>query len=490
MRPEAEPRGRRLGRRRVVLAALSAVSVTAGGCLVGPNYVRPPVEQPAHFKSQADSEPAPAIATEWWRLYGDPELDQLIVSANASNQSLRQAVARADEARALARVAGSYLYPTISANPTFSALRTSANRDSTITGQKVQQGVTVPDWLIPLDLTYELDIWGRVRRSFESARATASASAIDVAVVRLTIETDLARFYYTLRSLDAQAQILAENVTSYREQVRLLSVQFKTGLVSEIVLNQAQAQLQATLAQQREVQRARADQEHALAILCGRPAPSFAVAANPLHEASPPAVPPGLPAQFLARRPDVAEAEQNLIATNAQIGVATADFYPRFSLTGSAGFESADASTLFNWQSRVLSIVPSISIPIFEGGRLRANLEATKARFQQALAAYVNQILIAYGDVEDALTDLHALSDEVVTLREAVSASKNYLRLAQSQYKYGLIDYLIVIDAERTLLANQLSLAQAVNLQMAASVHLIKALGGGWDSTSAPVAVQ
>jgi multidrug efflux system outer membrane protein len=255
-------------------------------------------------------------------------------------------------------------------------------------------------------------------------------------------------------------------------------------------LNQAQAQLQATLAQQRDVQRARADQEHALAILCGRPAPSFAVVANPLHEASPPAVPPGLPAQFLARRPDVAEAEQNLIATNAQIGVATADFYPRFSLTGSAGFESADASTLFNWQSRVLSIVPSISIPIFQGGRLTANLEATKARFQQALAAYVNQILIAYGDVEDALTDLHAVSDEVVTLREAVTASKNYLRLAQSQYKFGLIDYLIVIDAERTLLANQLSLAQAVNLQMAASVHLIKALGGGWDSASAPVALQ
>jgi len=491
MRPEAEGLGRRVGRKRAfVLTALSAVSVMAGGCLVGPNYVRPAVEQPAQFKSQADSEPAPAIAREWWRLYGDPELDQLIVSANASNQSLRQAVARADEARALARVAGSYLYPTISANPTFTALRTSGNRDSTITGQKVAQGVTIPDWQIPLDMTYELDIWGRVRRSFESANATAAASAIDVAVVRLTIETDLARFYYALRSLDAQAQILAENVTSYREQVRLLSVQFRTGLVSEIVLNQAQAQLQATLAQQRDVQRARADQEHALAILCGRPAPSFAVVANPLHEASPPAVPPGLPAQFLARRPDVAEAEQNLVATNAQIGVATADFYPRFSLTGSAGFESADASTLFNWQSRVLSIVPSISIPIFQGGRLKANLEATKARFQQALAAYVNQILIAYGDVEDALTDLHALSDEVVTLREAVSASKNYLRLAQSQYKYGLIDYLIVIDAERTLLTNQLSLAQAVNLQMAASVHLIKALGGGWDSTSAPVAVQ
>ena len=452
-----------------------------GGCMVGPNYVRPSVEQPATFKSQAADEPAVAVAREWWRLYAEPELDQLIATASASNQTIRQAVARVDEARALARVAGSFLYPTISVNPSFTRLRTSGNRESTITGQRVQRGVNVNDWLIPFDLTYEIDVWGRVRRSFESARAQAAATAADVGVVRLMVETDVAQFYYTLRSLDAQAQILEENVTSYREQVRLLSVQLKSGLVSPIVLNQAQAQLQATLAQQRDVERARAVAEHALAILCGRPAPSFAVAANPLHEASPPAVPPGLPAQLLARRPDVAEAEQTLVATNAQIGVATADFYPRFMLTSSAGFESANLSTLFNWQSRVASIAPSISLPIFEGGRLRANLTATKARYQQAVAAYVNQILIAYGDVEDALTDLHALSREVGNLREAVSASQNYLRLAQAQYKFGLVDYLIVIDAERTLLTNQLSLAQTMNLQMAASIQLIKALGGGWD---------
>jgi multidrug efflux system outer membrane protein len=198
---------------------------------------------------------------------------------------------------------------------------------------------------------------------------------------------------------------------------------------------------------------------------------------------APPAVPAGLPAQLLARRPDVAEAEQNLVAANAQIGVATADFYPRFLLTGSAGFESADISTVFNWQSRVASIAPSISFPFFQGGRLRANLDATRARYEQAVAAYANQILIAYGDVEDALTDLHALTDEVGSLREAVGASHDYLRFAQAQYKYGLTDYLIVIDAERTLLANQLSLAQAVNLQIGASIQLVKALGGGWNPT-------
>jgi multidrug efflux system outer membrane protein len=470
-----------LGRGRLVLAALSTVSLMAGGCMVGPNYARPPVEEPALFKSEGAGGPAPPIPTEWWRLYRDPELDQLIATARASNQNLRQAVARVDEARALARVAGSYLYPTISLDPVYTRLRTSANRESPFSGQRVGKGVTVNDWLIPLDLTYEIDVWGRVRRSFESARAQAVATANDLAVVGLTVETDVAQFYYTLRSLDTQAQILSETVVAYREQVRLLSAQLRAGLVSSIVVYQAQAQLEATLAQQREVERARADLEHALAILCGRPAPSFAVASNPLHEASPPAVPPGLPAQLLSRRPDVAEAEQNVVATNAQIGVATAEFYPRFMLMSSAGFESNNLATLFNWQSRVAAIAPSISIPIFQGGRLRANLEATRARFQQAVAAYVNQVLIAYGDVEDALTDLRAFSDQVGSLREAVSASQNYLRLAQSQYKYGLVDYLIVIDAERTLLANQLSLAQVVNLHVAASIRLIKALGGGWN---------
>jgi multidrug efflux system outer membrane protein len=447
--------------------------------------MRPSVDQPARFKSQAVSEAGPPLPEEWWRLYREPELDGLIATASESNQTLRQAVARVDEARALARVAGSFLYPTISNDPRFSRTRYSGNRDSAVTGQRVPQGVTNNDWLIPINLSYEIDVWGRVRRSFESARAQAKASEDDVGVVRLIVETDVTRFYYSLRSLDAQAQILDQTVVAYREQVRLVSVQLRTGLVGPIVVSQAQAQLQTTLAQQRDVLRARADLEHALAILCGRPAPSFAVAVNPLGEVSPPAVPPGLPAQLLARRPDVAEAEQNLVAANAQVGVATAEFYPRFTLTSSAGFQSADISTVFTWQSRVASILPSVSIPIFEGGRLRANLEATEARFRQAVAAYTNQILVAYGDVEDALTDLHAFTDEVGSLREAVSASRDYLRFAQAQYKYGLVDYLIVIDAERTLLANQLSLAQAVNLQIGASIQLIKALGGGWNPSEA-----
>jgi multidrug efflux system outer membrane protein len=476
-------------RRLVFLAALS--SVVAGGCMVGPNYVRPVVEQPTGFKSQPAGETGPPIAPVWWRLYADPELDRLIMTAQASNQTVRQAVARVDEARALARVAGSFLYPTVSLDPGYSWTRFSATRDSQITGRRVAQGVSNPNWIIPIDLAYEIDVWGRVRRSFESARATASATADDLGVVRLTVETDVAQFYYTIRALDAQIQILKDTVTAYEEQVRLLSVQLKAGLVSAIVVSQAQAQLKATQAQRQNTERARADTEHALAILCGRPAPSFAVASNPLPEVSPPpVVPAGLPAQLLTRRPDVAEAEKNVVAANAQIGVATAEFFPRFTLTSFAGFQSANADVLFNWQSRVASIAPRISFPIFEGGRLRANLEATKARYRQVVAAFVNQVLVAYADVEDALTDLHSLGNQVGSLRDAVAESRNYLRLAQVQYKQGLVDYLLVIDAERTLLANQLSLAQAVSLQMAASIHLIKALGGGWESTSEPVAVR
>jgi outer membrane protein, multidrug efflux system len=463
------------------LFALVALNVALAGCMVGPDYRRPPVVQPDSFKSQATSEEAPPIAPEWWRLYREPELDRLIDMANASNQTLQQAVAAVDQARALARIAASFLAPTITANPTFTRERSSPNRDSTFTGERVGVATTVNDWLVPVDLTYEIDVWGRIRRGLESARAQAVASADDAALVRLTVQTNVAQFYYALRLLDRQIEILTETVAAYREQVRILSVQVTTGLTSPIVLSQANALLQSTVAQQRDVERARADEEHALAILCGQPAPSFSVAANPLRDLSPPEVPAGLPASLLARRPDVAAAEQAVVASNAQIGVATAAFYPTFSLASFVGFESANLSNLLNWQSRVASLIPGVTLPIFQGGRLKANLAATRAQYRQTVAAYVNQVLIAYGDVEDALTDLHAYTDEIVSLRNAVSASQEYLRIALVQYRIGLVDYLTVTDAERTLLTNQLTLEQNVNLQVGASIHLIKALGGGWQ---------
>jgi outer membrane protein, multidrug efflux system len=462
--------------------AFLSMALALTGCEVGPNYARPKVEEPVAFKSQPETGPAPPIAAEWWRLYHDNELTQLIAKANGSNQDLRQAVARVDQARALARVAASFLLPTVTADPSYTRVHTSANQPSVLTGAPSGGSATFNDWQIPFDLAYEIDVWGRVRRSVEASAAQATATSDDLAVVRLTVTTDVATDYYALRALDAQEQIYQQTVAAYSDQVRLVSAQLHNGLVAPTDLYQAQAQLEATQAQLRDVQRARADEEHALAILCGRPASSFSVLPNPLLEATAPIVPAGLPGQLLTSRPDVAEVEQNVIAFNAQVGVAPADSYPTFTLTGTAGFESASAQHILDWQSAIASIGPSISAPIFEGGRLESNLAAVKAQYQQSVAAYVNQVLIAYGDVEDALTDSHAIADEVDRMRAAVEASRNYLKNARVQYKQGLVDYLIVIDAERTLLANQLTLSQDVSQQMAASIHLIKALGGGWSA--------
>jgi multidrug efflux system outer membrane protein len=466
---------------RILIVCLAAA---LAGCKVGPNYAPPKLDQPSAFKSQSATQPAPLITAEWWQLYQDPQLEHLIATAHEYNQNLRLAVARVDQARALARVAASFLLPTITADPTYTRTHTSANRPSVVNGQVQNQSANFNDWQIPFDLTYELDVWGRVRRSVEASNAQFRATANDLAVVRLTVATDVATFYYALRAFDAQEQILHQTVTAFTEQVRVVNAQLKNGIVGPIDLYQAQAQLEATRAQWRDIQRARADEEHALAILCGRSAPSFSLAPKPLLEVDPPDVPPGLPAQLLSRRPDVAEAEQNVVAANAQVGVATADFYPVFTLTGTAGFESASVEHLLDWRSKMASFGPSVSIPLFEAGRLRNNLAAVKAQYRQTVAAYVNQVLTAYSDVEDALTDLHALTDEVARMRAAVVASQDYVKIARVQYKQGLVNYLIVIDAERTLLTNQLTLSQNVNQQMAASIHLIKALGGGWDANA------
>jgi multidrug efflux system outer membrane protein len=465
---------------RVTLMLLTLIA----GCEVGPNYQRPSIETPGQYKSigygQTESN-APKIPANWWELYHDRELNQLMGLANAYNQDLRQAVARVEEARAQARIAAADLLPTATFDPAWTRYRESGTRISPQTGGRTP-AFTFNDYLVPIDLNYQVDIFGRIRRQVEAANAQARASQFDQAAVQLTVDTDVAIYYFALRSLDAQVNIVRRSVDAFKEQVRIVSVQLKNGLISPVDLYQAQAQLDATLAQQRDLERSRADEENALALLCGRPAPLFAIAPNPLEQASPPQVPPGLPAQQLARRPDVAEAEQNLVAANAQIGVATAQFYPTFNLTGSAGFESASASDIFNWQSKIASFGPSVSFPIFEGGRLINNLKYTQARYREFLAAYTRQVLTAYSDVESALTDLHALTDETTELRSAVDVSGNYLRTSRVQYQRGLVNYLTVIDAERTTLSNQLSLAQAINQEMAASVRLISALGGGWTA--------
>ena len=295
-----------------------------------------------------------------------------------------------------------------------------------------------------------------------------------------TLLADLARNYFNLRSFDAQHEVLTRNLTLYQEQVDLMQSQYKAGLIDETSVLQATVQLESTRAQDADIQRQRADLEHAIAILLGRPPAQFSLSFRPLS-ILPPEIPSGMPADLLRRRPDVAEAEQGLIAACADIGIAKADFFPAVRLTGAAGFQSADIETVLNWQNRVWSIGPNISLPIFRGGQLRANLRKAQARYEELEATYRNTVLSAFREVEDLLTDLRMFADEAESKAKAVTAAREYLRLTQIQYQTGVTDYLHVVNAEQTLLTNELSEAQILNQRTVSTVLLVKALGGGWE---------
>jgi multidrug efflux system outer membrane protein len=393
-------------------------------------------------------------------------------------------MARVAQARAAARVTQSQFYPVVTLDPALNRSRTPAGRISSngsLGGGNSSGGRTSNSYRIPFDVSYEVDIWGRVRRLSEAAIAQVRATEDDYEVVLQTLEADVAQDYFSIRSLDAQAQILAKNVESFRQQVSLTQTQQKAGLVGPIDVLQAQTQLNSTIAQEVETRRQRTDLEHALAVLLGRSPSELAIADRPL-DLVPPAIPAGLPSDLLRRRPDVAQAEENLVTANAQVGVATALFYPTVRLTGAAGFESIDLQHSLDWENRVWSIGPSISFPLFNGGQLDANLEQTRQRYQELSATYRGVVLAAYRDVEDSLTDLHLRADAASAQNQAVTEAREYLRLAQVQYKGGLMPYLQVIDAERTLLTAELSAAQILNQRLISSVLLIKSLGGGWEA--------
>jgi multidrug efflux system outer membrane protein len=501
--------------------------VLLASCSTGPDYHRPTLNPPTAYKSATLGEVAqPELVQEWWRLFNDPELNTLAEEALNANQNLKAAMARVAQSRASAQSVRSSFFPVVTLDPSATRSRTpgtAASSDSTSselsglssvlnqvsgvlgqvntltqggttssqsTGGSSQGGTSVQAttsnrFQIPFDLSYEIDIWGRVRRSYESAKAQVQASVYDLEVVRQTLLADLARNYFNLRSFDAQYDILVRNLILYQEQVDLTQFKYKAGLISETDLLQAQVQLESTRAQAADTQRQRTNLEHAIAILLGRAPADFSLAARPLT-GTPLTIPAGLPADLLRRRPDVAEAEQGLAAACAEIGVAKADFFPSVKLTGSAGFQSADIKTVLDWSNCAWSIGPSISMPLFKGGQLRANLRKAKARYDELEATYRNKVLSAFVDVEDSLTDLHWRADAAESQAKAVAAAREYLRLTRIQYQSGVIDSLHVVNAEQTLLSNELSEAQILNQRMISTVLLIKALGGGWDSQPAP----
>jgi multidrug efflux system outer membrane protein len=460
------------------------------GCSVGPDYQRPAVETPANFKSASDTDKAsPQLGQNWWTLFGDPELNKLEEEAIQSNQNIKAAMASVDQARAIARETGSANFPTISFDPSAIRSRTSANAapaNSGLFGANTSR--TETEYTLPFDLNYEVDIWGQVRRAVEAANAQVQVSLDQYEVVLQSLEADLAQDYFSLRSYDAQNETLTATVDTYRKQLALTQTEYKAGLEGEADVASAEALLDSTITLQEENSRLRQEEEFAIAVLLNQPPAEFSLPVNPLKD-EPPIIPAGLPADLLRRRPDVAAAEHTLAAASAEVGVAVSQFYPQLSLTGDAGFESIKTSNLLDWESRIWSLGPSLSLPLFNGGKLQSELDQQKAIYQQDLAEYRIQVLSAYQDVENSLTDLHTRADEAKSQAAAVSASQDYVRLTDLQYRQGLLAYLDVIDANRTLLSNQLAAEQILNERLASTVLLIKALGGGWEAPqSAPPA--
>jgi multidrug efflux system outer membrane protein len=457
--------------------------VWAVGCTVGPNYRRPQVQVPPAFKEPPpagwkQAQPRDEIAKgDWWVVFGDPVLNDLEKQATAGNQSLKAAVERVDQARALARIAQAQLYPAVNADPSASRAHTGANRP-------VQPGTAAASYTyntfsLPLDATYEVDLFGKVRRSLEAARAETQVSVAAYQTVLLTLKSDLAQDYFNLRYLDADRAVLGENIKVQQDFLDLTRRRFEGGLANGLEVAAAEAQLDTTQALFVGDERERDQIEHAIATLLGRPAAEFSLPRNPLNLA-PPVLPPGLPSDLLERRPDVAEAERQMAAASARIGVARAAYFPDLGLTGSAGYLSSGLTTLLSGPSTAWFITPLLSVPVFQGGRLKANYEYAQAGYREAVDNYRQQVLAAFQQVEDGLSDLRVLEDQARAQELAVRASQRTVDISTARYKEGLAEYLEVLTAETTLLQNRRTSEQIRGLRLIASVQLVNALGGGW----------
>ena len=463
-----------------------AAAVLLAGCSVGPNYNRPaPVALPMdwHWKM---AEPRDAVAKgPWWKLFRDPTLDHLEELAVAQNQDLKAAVGRVDEARARARLSGASFFPDLTLAP--SVTRTQLPADNPPFSQVPIPGIlrrfdAYNSFSVPLDLSYEIDLWGRVRRSFESAQAQAQASVADYENVLLTLNSDVAVEYLTLREYDLETRILQDTVKARAESLRINKVRVQAGRATDVDVAQAETDLTNAEAQLAAVQQNRAETGNALVVLCGTDAAELELPFHPLDLAPPPAIPIGLPSSLLERRPDVAEAERTMASKNALIGVAYAAFFPAVSLTGQGGVLSARATDLFHWQNTIWSFGPSISLPIFDGGQNLSNLQIARAQYNQSVAQYRGSVLNSVRDVENALADLRFLARETDALHQSVQSARKATDLQQKRFRVGETDYTAVIVADENRLSVERNDAQIRGQQLYATVRLVKALGGGWDA--------
>ena len=458
------------------------------GCAVGPRYSRPATPVPPAFKEVPQgwklAQPADQVLRgKWWEIFQNPRLNVLEEQINVSNQTLKAAQAQFAQARALVRFDRADYYPTATAGLSATEIRQSQNRPL----RSLTSKTTYTDIVLPMDVAYEPDVWGRVRRTVEAARADAQATAADLQSVSLSLHAELALDYFQTRSFDAEEQLLNSNVIAFEKALELTQNRYKGGVSSAVDVAQAQTQLETTRAQAIDLQIQRAQFEHAIAVLVGQPVSTFSLPVLPLT-VPPPAIPPGLPSDLLERRPDIAGTERRMAAANARIGVARAAYFPAVALSGTRGFESTNLTTLLQGPSGILSAGISATITAFDVGRRRALNQQAQAAYEQTVANYRQTVLGAFQEVEDNLAALRVLDDESKTQEAAVAAAQHSLDLSVNRYKGGVVSYLEVLTAQTTALSNQRVAVDILRRRMSASVLLIKALGGGWNVNTLPSA--
>jgi NodT family efflux transporter outer membrane factor (OMF) lipoprotein len=456
------------------------------GCAVGPKYRPPSVAAPPAYKEIANWKTAQPneqhLGGNWWEIFQDSQLNALEQQINVSNQNLKAAVAQYQQSRAALRYVRADYYPTVTATPSATRDRFSNNRPPQ---SSTFDGITFNDFVLPVNFSYQANAWGRVSRNVESYREQAQATAADLAIVNLSMHAALAVDYFAARTLDAEEKLLQDTVAQYQQALQLNEDRYQGGLASEVEVEQARTILETTRAQLIDVGVARAQFEHAAAVLVGRAPADFTLPPLPLTTPPPP-IPVGIPSELLERRPDIAAAERRVASANAQVGLAKTAYYPLVNILGTGGFESGTITTLLQGPSALWSVGASAMVTIFDVGRRRAVNDQAKAAYDSAVASYRQTVLSSFQQVEDNLAALRVLEQEASVQATAVQAAQRSLELSNTRYEGGVTSYLEVITAQNAALTDEVAAVNILGRRMASAVLLIQALGGGWDSASLP----
>lgn len=474
-----------------LIALAGVLTLFASGCTVGPDYVKPksapPPQAYKETKGWKVAQPKDQIVRgAWWEIFNDPKLNELENEVDISNQNVAAAEAQFRQARALVQASRAAYFPTITLGPSFTRTLASQNLGG------VRSGVSsapVSDFSLPAEASWEPDIWGKVRRTVEASKGSAQASAADLESTRLSVQAELAQDYFQLRALDAQKQLFDETIAAYEKYLQLTKNRYEGAVASKADVLQAETQLKTAQAQMIDIGVQRAQTEHAIAILVGKPASVFSVPAQPLRDVPPP-IPVGVPSELLERRPDIAAAERRVAAANAEIGVAEAAFYPNITLSAAGGFQASHLADWLAWPSRFWSIGASALGTVFDGGLRRAQTNQARAAYDQTVAAYRQTVLTGFQEVEDNLAALRILDQEARVQDEAVKSAEQSVTISTNQYKAGTISYLDVVTVQTIALNNERTAISILGRRMNAAVLLVKALGGGWKASDLPTSDQ